>query len=888
LLLKLTQLFTLKIFEKEEERRLARIQINMMLLFLFFSLLSLVINFLTWKNPSLTSIIILGYIFHLIPLGLIFKKKLYISSFFLTGLYTTVAISIATVGGGLHDYIVMLFPIIIMFASLTAQKRGLIFSSLLTLAGITWLTIGEIAGWFIVTVSHFPNMIDLLMAFILVFTLTWLANLSITHSRYGLTQTWQELGERKRLEAELRKLSRAVEQNPSSIVITNLDGQIEYVNPRFTEITGYAFEEVVQKNPRILKTSMTMPDVHQLLWKNLLAGKEWRGEFINHKKDGSIYYESAVIAPIFNEDGSPSHYLGIKDDITQLRKNELALRASEARFRALFKQNHDGVFIIGLDGRTQDANQRAAEMLGYSIEELKEGKDRESLASPNTPSENSFARVLAGEHIPIFERMFRKKDGSTFPVEINLELVHDEDGTPLHVQSIIRDITERKQTEQALHEKKQELDRFFSTSLDLLCIADTEGFFRRLNLEWENTLGYSLDELQSRQFLDFVHPEDLDSTLDAISQLESQQSIINFENRFRCKDGSYRWIEWRSKTFGKNIYAAARDVTKRRKIEEALRESEKRYRSLFNQTHDAVFILDMEGRHLQTNQRAADLLGYSLEEIKNLSVYETSGDREASIQTLERLKAGEIIRPYEQIFRKKDGQLLPVEINLELVCDEVGLPIHIQSVVRDITLRKQHETDMQAANEQLQKQLLEIQSLQEALREQALRDSLTGLYNRHYLEEIMPKEIARAQRSKKNFSVVILDLDNLKTINDTYGHIKGGDQAIKTLADTLKHMSRKSDILFRYAGDEFLILLYDTPAQIAFRRVNQWLNTVQKISIIAENRQFSISFSAGIAEFSALDTNGEDILIRADQALYQAKQNGRNQTVLWSEKLRLQ
>ena len=122
----------------------------------------------------------------------------------------------------------------------------------------------------------------------------------------------------------------------------------------------------------------------------------------------------------------------------------------------------------------------------------------------------------------------------------------------------------------ALQEKTAELDRFFSSAIDLLCIADTNGYFRRLNREWENTLGYSLEELQGHRFLDFVHPDDVAETAKAASQLTSQKEILNFTNRYRCKDGSYRWIEWRSVPYGDRIYAAARDITERKRAEEAL------------------------------------------------------------------------------------------------------------------------------------------------------------------------------------------------------------------------------------------------------------------------------------------------------------------------------
>jgi PAS domain S-box-containing protein len=129
------------------------------------------------------------------------------------------------------------------------------------------------------------------------------------------------------------------------------------------------------------------------------------------------------------------------------------------------------------------------------------------------------------------------------------------------------------QSEQiALREKTEELERFFTTSLDLLCIADTDGYFKRLNREWEKTLGYSLQELEGHRFLDFVHPEDMDSTLAAMHDLKEQKEILNFINRYRCKDGSYRWIEWRSSPAGYLIYAAARDITERKRAEHDLQE----------------------------------------------------------------------------------------------------------------------------------------------------------------------------------------------------------------------------------------------------------------------------------------------------------------------------
>jgi PAS domain S-box-containing protein len=130
---------------------------------------------------------------------------------------------------------------------------------------------------------------------------------------------------------------------------------------------------------------------------------------------------------------------------------------------------------------------------------------------------------------------------------------------------------QRTKTEAASQEKTGELDQFFTLALDLLCIADTDGYFRRLNPAWEMILGWRIDELEGKKFLDLVHPDDLPATVNAMEELRSGKGIVNFTNRFRSKDGFYRWIEWRSFPYGERLlYAAARDITERKQVEQAL------------------------------------------------------------------------------------------------------------------------------------------------------------------------------------------------------------------------------------------------------------------------------------------------------------------------------
>lgn len=137
-----------------------------------------------------------------------------------------------------------------------------------------------------------------------------------------------------------------------------------------------------------------------------------------------------------------------------------------------------------------------------------------------------------------------------------------EDGSTLW-HGIIMDITDRKNAEELYKQKNEEVNTFFECAIDLLCISDTNGVFIRLNKEWENVLNYTLEELIGQEFIKFVHPDDIESTLNASNQLANQVEIYNFTNRYRCKDGSYKWIEWKAYPKGKFIYAAARDITER-------------------------------------------------------------------------------------------------------------------------------------------------------------------------------------------------------------------------------------------------------------------------------------------------------------------------------------
>jgi len=213
------------------------------------------------------------------------------------------------------------------------------------------------------------------------------------------------------------------------------------------------------------------------------------------------------------------------------------------------------------------------------------------------------------------------------------------------------------------------------------------------------------------------------------------------------------------------------------------------------------------------------------------------------------------------------------------VHDHSGRPVKMLGTVHDITERKRVEDQLRQANERLCAQLLEIEQLHAALREQALHDPLTGLFNRRYMEETLEREFSGAARENYAVSLVMLDVDHFKNINDTYGH-QAGDMTLKLLSELLSGHVRGRDIACRYGGEEFLVVMPHTPIEVACRRAELWRAAFEALRLEFEGKAFSATISLGVAAYSIHGTVGQDVLAAADKALYVAKGRGRNQVVV--------
>ena len=298
-----------------------------------------------------------------------------------------------------------------------------------------------------------------------------------------------------------------------------------------------------------------------------------------------------------------------------------------------------------------------------------------------------------------------------------------------------------------------------------------------------------------------------------------------------------------------------------------LKDSELRYRRLFEAAQDGILILDAEtGAITDVNPFLIKMLGYSREEFVEKKLWEVGAfkDVEASQDAFEALQKNEYIRYEDLPLKAKDGRLIQVEFvsNVYLVGGEKV----IQCNIRDITERKQAEDA-----------LLKSEAL---LREQSVRDHLTGLFNRRYMEETLERELLRASRKQLSLGIIMLDVDDFKRFNDTCGHA-AGDAILRELGNLLLKQVRGEDIPCRYGGDEFLIVLPDASRAVTFERAELICEYAEQFHLQFEGQTLeAVTLSLGVAVFPENGSTSAAILKAADDALYRAKREGRGRVVV--------
>jgi diguanylate cyclase (GGDEF)-like protein/PAS domain S-box-containing protein len=323
-----------------------------------------------------------------------------------------------------------------------------------------------------------------------------------------------------------------------------------------------------------------------------------------------------------------------------------------------------------------------------------------------------------------------------------------------------------------------------------------------------------------------------------------------------------------------------------------LQVSEARYRMLAENSHDVIWTVDIHTRqYTYVSPSISTMAGYSAEEVvgERFDALLTTDSaarlgREIDLR-LRRIAAGDqgasvLVSELEQVC--KDGSKITIEVVCSYLLDDDGVARTILGITRNVSERKAAESALKESNRQLHARIEEIGRLQVALQELAVRDSLTGLYNRRYLDETLEREVSRARREGNPLSLVMLDIDYFKRVNDTYGH-QVGDEVLRMLATTLSADIRAEDVACRYGGEEFLILLPNMPLETAMLRAEGWRAAVERLSITHGGFLLTFTISLGVSAYPDHGKTPDELTRSADQALYKAKRDGRNQVCVHCE-----
>jgi diguanylate cyclase (GGDEF)-like protein/PAS domain S-box-containing protein len=301
-------------------------------------------------------------------------------------------------------------------------------------------------------------------------------------------------------------------------------------------------------------------------------------------------------------------------------------------------------------------------------------------------------------------------------------------------------------------------------------------------------------------------------------------------------------------------------------IMRTLKESELLYRRLFEAAQDGILILDAEtGAITDVNPYLLKMLGYSREELVGKKLWEIGAikDIKASKEAFQVLLKDEYIRYNDLPLREKGGKLIQVEFvsNVYLVGGEKVIQCHI----RDITERVHAENALRKS--------------EASLREQSVRDHLTGLFNRRYMEETLERELLRAARKQLSLSIIMVDVDDFKQFNDTHGHA-AGDAVLRKMGNLLRRHVRGEDIACRYGGDEFIIVLPDSIREVTIARAELLCESTKKFHLKYEGHILkAITLSQGVAVFPENGATSKAVLKAVDTALYRAKRAGYGRVV---------
>ncbi|KUP04059.1 hypothetical protein Q75_16705 [Bacillus coahuilensis p1.1.43] len=549
---------------------------------------------------------------------------------------------------------------------------------------------------------------------------------------------------------------------------------------------------------------------------------------------------------------------------TFIRNGEYDLNESYEVLSSLLTHSADPIVLVTVEGFVRQVNPAFEKMYGWTLEELK-GKQlpfHEHLIEMKELVE----RVRGGETIIGYPTIRHDKYGKSVHVSITLSPIRNSKGDIIAVSSIIRNVEDFAATEKELNESRSKYKSLFKYCPDPIFSLNTKGNILEVNKAALLLCEATREEVENTHFLSWIHEEDIDtfiqhfqkSFLGSSSSFELQLVVGDQVKHVLC---STIPIVVNHQVMG--VYCVVQDRTESMKAASKLERSESRYRLIADQSRDLIVLLDRSGMITYATPSHYFLLGYKVEEVVGKPMNELIVTDDINVfqqKVYESILLGKTFKIRIQLKRSEDTPIW---------CEVQGTPVfdnsdqfqHVILTSRDITKQVEYE---------------------EELKQLAFYDELTGLPNRRVFLDRAQLNLSRTERLKGSFAIFYIDGDHFKDINDQYGHDMG-DEFLKLLSDRFKNCIREDDTVSRFGGDEFVVLLsniqHRNEAMEAAKRLSE---SVADPFIIREHKIVA-TISIGISTFPENGKTVEELLKRADEALYDAKKKGKNQLVMADE-----
>lgn len=431
-----------------------------------------------------------------------------------------------------------------------------------------------------------------------------------------------------------------------------------------------------------------------------------------------------------------------------------------------------------------------------------------------------------------------------------------------------READRRRRIESEANAERERLNAILNRAGVGVSLVERDVRLFDVNHRWCEMFGYRRREARGQLTVrDLVHPDERLAVENHLRELlRGRSTARTLEHRFVRKDGSVFWglisTSLANDKSGRRRWCVAMitDIDAQRRADEALRESEERLRFITENTQDIVWQIDDEGRFTYVNSADERLRGFPRDKVVGClfrdlltPAGQAAFDRALAQAGQEAGLGGGPMR-LEVEMRCKEGGTFWAEINAAPFHGPDGKVSGYIGVTRDATQRRKAS---------------------EALREQTIRDPLTGLFNRRFLDESLDREIARARRDNRPLALLMIDIDRFKQLNDTYGH-PAGDGVIRRVGELVRSRARSGDLPCRYGGEEFLLVLPDITLGTAVERADEWRTAIANDWTVIGENAFAVTVSIGVAVFPGHGDSREALIEAVDQALYAAKRNGRN------------